>query len=443
MKLKRAIGVIAAVLLALCLFGAVGCGGKNDDPNTLTVGVANNTSEINIINTFRRAYMLENPGTNIEIVRITGTYDNTLVRLINSKDLPDIVQVYDFSAQYWTDRGLYVPIGDYMERDGISEEDYFASVMKMAKSGTDGQIYWAPRDYNKVVVCYNTAIFDAAGVAYPSDDWSWDEFVEVCKALDAKTNDILAATGQQIFYPVDMNLNWEAVYYPAMRSFGGDLYDVAENGDISALENLGGIKQGLNTLLALADDELAVEPTQTGSPFPSKQCAMMFTVRPNITSYAGSLTDANGDPTIDFASLPSFNGADASYIGMGCTGYGITSQCVEEKRELAWDFLKFVMTEAGQDAFCESGAGVPVLVEMANDASAAWRQYLPEANHDAFIQYDTRDLPMTEYLDGVDPSKHLAVRTVLTDNMTKNLFSAAVRDEYYPQLSEMLLNALR
>ena len=80
---------------------------------------------------------------------------------------------------------------------------------------------------------------------------------------------------------------------------------------------------------------------------------------------------------------------------------------------------------------------------MANDTEASWRQYLPEANHDAFIQYDTRDLPMTEYLDGVDPSKHLAVRTVLTDNMTKNLFSAAVRDEYYPQLSEMLLNALR
>lgn len=440
---KKLVCVLLAAFMAVGLFSLYGCGGNDDDPNTLTIGVANNTSEINIINTFRTAYMRENPGTTIEIVRITGSYDNSLVRLINSDDLPDIVQVYDFSAQYWTDAGLYVPISDYMQRDGISEGSYFKSVVAMAKSGTDDQMYWAPRDYNKVVVVINTAIFDAAGLEPPADDWTWTDFVNTCKALNEKKSDILRATGQQVFYPVDMNLNWEAVYYPAMRSFGGDLYDVAANGDVSALENLDGIKQGLDTLLALADDGLAVEPTQTGSPFPSKQCAMMFTVRPNITSYAGSLTDAEGNATIDFVSMPAFEGVENSYIGMGCTGYAISKQCAEDKRDLAWDFLKFVMTEDGQNAFCESGAGVPVLVSMANDTEASWRQYLPEANHDAFIQYDTRDLPMTEYLNGIDPSKHIAVRTVLTDNMTKNLFSAGDRSSYYSQLSEMLMNALR
>ena len=111
-SVKKLVCVLLAALLAVGLFSVYGCGGGNDDPNTLTIGVQNNTSEINIINTFRRAYMLENPGTSIEIVRITGSYDNSLVRLINSDDLPDIVQVYDFSAQYWTDAGPYVPISD-------------------------------------------------------------------------------------------------------------------------------------------------------------------------------------------------------------------------------------------------------------------------------------------------------------------------------------------
>lgn len=447
-SIKKAVCLLVTFVLMLGTAGFVGCKSSDrSDPNTLTIGVSNNTSEINIINTFRTAYMKENPDVKIEIVRITGSFDNTIVRLIRSEDLPDVIQVYDFSAQYWTDSGLYYPISDYMTRDNISEENYFASVVAMAKSGTDGQMYWAPRDYNKVIVCFNTAIFDAAGIfpgdeLYPRDDWTWSDFVDTCEELKSKTEDILRATGQQIFYPVDMNLNWEAVYYPAIRSFGGDLYDISGEG-ITALKNLGGIEQGFDTLLSLADEGLAVEPTQTGSPFPSRQCAMMFAVRPNVVSYANSLKDANGNSTIDFVSMPAFEGVETSYIGMGCTGYAITSQCAEEKRELAWSFLKFVMTESGQDSFCRSGAGIPVLRKMADDPDAAFRQYLPEANHDAFIQFDERDLPMTEYLNGIEASKHLAIHSVLVDNLSKNLFSASNRRSYYSQLKEMLENALR
>lgn len=447
-SVKKIVSFLAAACLLLAAVGFAGCGSSRESAaDTLTIGVSNNTSEINNINTFRKAYLLKNPGAKIEIVRISGSFDNTLVRLINSEDLPDIVQVYDFSAQYWTDAGLYYPISEYMERDGIAEEDYFDSIVSMAKSGTDGKMYWAPRDYNKVVVCFNTAIFEAAGIGpddelYPSDDWTWSEFEATCRALKAKTTEILQSTSQQIFYPVDMNLNWEAVYYPAMRTYGGDFYDVTDSG-VTALKDLGAIKQAMNTILAPADEGLAVEPTQTGSPFASRQCAMMFAVRPNVVSYANSLKDMEGNATIDFVSLPALEGVETSYIGMGCTGYAISKQCPEEKRELAWDFLKFVMTEEGQTAFGESGAGVPVLKSMAQDPQAAFRQYLPGKNHEAFIQFDERDLPMTEYLNGVDPSKHLAVRAVLVDNLTKNLFSASDRDAYYAELKERLENALR
>ena len=138
-SVKRIVSFLAAVCLLLTAVGFAGCrSSKEGAADTLTIGVSNNTSEINNINTFRKAYLLKNPGAKIEIVRISGSFDNTLVRLINSEDLPDIVQVYDFSAQYWTDAGLYYPISGYMERDGIAEEDYFDSIVSMAKSGTDG-----------------------------------------------------------------------------------------------------------------------------------------------------------------------------------------------------------------------------------------------------------------------------------------------------------------
>ncbi len=439
MKLKKFLSLAIACMLVLGCAVLVGCGGKNDDPDTITVGVANNTSEMNIINTFRQAYLKANPGKKIEIVRLTGSYDNALAKLNNSKDLPDIIQVYDFSAEYWTDKDVFYPISDYMARDGLKESDYFDAVVNIAKSGTDERMYWTPRDYNKVVVCYNKAIFDAAGVDYPEDDWTWAEFEATCEALAAKTSDILAVTGQQIFYPVDMNLNWEAVYYPTIRSFGGDLFDRSAG---TAIYNESGVLNGMNTLLALADRDLAVSPSETGASFPAKQSAMHFTTRPNIVSFANSLTDLEGNATIDFVSMPSFSGVETSYIGMGCTGYAISSQCSEEKREAAWDFLKFIMTEEGQNAFCASGAGVPVLKAMAADENAVFRQYLPNANHDAFVQFSERDLPMN-YMHGLDPNTHLAVRQVLVDELSKNFFAAANRTNYLAELKAKLENALR
>ena len=418
MKLKKILSLAIACMFILGCAVLVGCGGKNDDPDTITVGVANNTSEMNIINTFRQTYLKANPGKKIEIIRLTGSYDNALAKLNNSKDLPDIIQVYDFSAEYWTDKGVFYPVSDYMTRDGLKESDYFDAVVNIAKSGTD---------------------FDAAGVDYPTDDWTWAEFEATCRALAAKTSDILALTGQQIFYPVDMNLNWEAVYYPAIRSFGGDLFDRSAG---TAIYNESGVLNGMNTLLALADRELAVSPSETGASFPAKQSAMHFTTRPNIVSFANSLTDLGGNATIDFVSMPSFGGVETSYIGMGCTGYAISSQCSEEKREAAWDFLKFIMTEEGQNAFCASGAGVPVLKAMAADENAVFRQYLPNANHDAFVQFSERDLPMN-YMHGLDPNTHLAVRQVLVDELSKNFFAAANRTNYLAELKAKLENALR
>lgn len=438
--IKKFLCLLLAAVLSAVGVGLAGCS-KSEDPNTITVGVANNTSEINIINTFRQAYMKANPGKNIEIVRITGSFDNALVRLNSSNDLPDIVQVYDFSAEYWTDAGIYYPISDYMARDGLNEADYFESIISLTKSGSDGKMYWAPRDYNKVVVCYNKEIFDAAGLAYPKDDWTWTEFEQTCRDLVAKSDEIMAITGQQIFYPVDMNLNWASVYYPMIRSYGGDLFDKSAG---TAVPNADIVKTALDKLLSLADEGLAVSPAETGSPFPAKQCAMHFTVRPNIVSFANSLVDAEGNAVIDFASVPSLDvqGVEISYIGMGCTGYAITDQCAESKREDAWDFLKFIMTEDGQDAFCASGAGVPILTKMAEDENASFRKYLPEANHDPFIQFSGRDLPMN-YMSGLDPSKHLAIRSVLVDELTKNYFSATDRLAYLGELKDKLENALR
>ena len=79
---------------------------------------------------------------------------------------------------------------------------------------------------------------------------------------------------------------------------------------------------------------------------------------------------------------------------------------------------------------------------MAADENAVFRQYLPTANHDAFVQFSERDLPMN-YMHGLDPNTHLAVRQVLVDELSRNFFAAANRTNYLAELKAKLENALR
>ena len=45
-----------------------------------------------------------------------------------------------------------------------------------------------PQNLSSLVVYYNKNLFDAAGLAYPSDDWTWDDFVSTAKALTKDTD---------------------------------------------------------------------------------------------------------------------------------------------------------------------------------------------------------------------------------------------------------------
>ena len=47
----------------------------------------------------------------------------------------------------------------------------------------DGKQYLLPKDFSPLAVYYNKKLFDAAGVAYPKDGWTWDEFLDTAQKL--------------------------------------------------------------------------------------------------------------------------------------------------------------------------------------------------------------------------------------------------------------------
>ncbi|MBC8170208.1 MAG: extracellular solute-binding protein, partial [Anaerolineae bacterium] len=64
--------------------------------------------------------------------------------------------------------------------------DYYPSVL--AVNEFEGGVYGLPWIAQPVITYYNKALFDAAGVEYPTPDWTWDNFAASAKALTLDTD---------------------------------------------------------------------------------------------------------------------------------------------------------------------------------------------------------------------------------------------------------------
>ena len=64
--------------------------------------------------------------------------------------------------------------------------DYFPGIL--AVNEHEGGIYGLPWISQPVITYYNRDLFEAAGVEEPSADWTWDDFMEIARALTQDTD---------------------------------------------------------------------------------------------------------------------------------------------------------------------------------------------------------------------------------------------------------------
>jgi len=276
----------------------------------------------------------------------------------------------------------------------------------------------------------------------PSDDWTWGDFLEICETLKAHSDEIKEYSRKDVFYPVDMNLNFQAVYYPVLESYGIPLVDAKSKTCFG--DDVDGAKEAWGKLLNMVVDGLAA-PADNKIPFANKQSAMMFITRPDLPNYVNGV----GQDNIDFLPIPAFEDlpeGNTSYIGMGATGYGITTHCPDAKKEMAWDFLKYIISEDGQNVFSKTGSCIPCLKSLLNAENAEYTKYISsDLNHHAFVAYPERDLFAGKFLDGLDPEHQRDVYNVIHDNALHNFFYNDEIDEdffyEFQDLVEAELNA--
>ena len=71
-------------------------------------------------------------------------------------------------------RDAIEPIGPRLEELGVDLGDYYDQPIEAFTF--DGELQCLPQNVSSLVVYWNRILFERAGVAPPTDGWTWDEF---------------------------------------------------------------------------------------------------------------------------------------------------------------------------------------------------------------------------------------------------------------------------
>lgn len=133
-------------------------------------------------------YQKRHPELRIKVIDIAyDVYWSKLFTMISSGNPPDVVLM---------DSGLYpsfVLKGGLMDLSArIKQPPAFPLAQyypnSLAWLWIDKKIYGLPLDTAIIIPFYNKDMFDRAGVPYPAENWTWQDYLEISKKLTQDTN---------------------------------------------------------------------------------------------------------------------------------------------------------------------------------------------------------------------------------------------------------------
>lgn len=113
---------------------------------------------------------------------------------------PDIAFVSAAWIQDFARLGIVLNLDPFTEKNGVfgpeDADTYFLKTLDgLRYPGTSGSLYAIPYEWVTIVFYYNKDIFDAAGEAYPTNDWTYDQVREAANRLTKRTGDTIDQFG--------------------------------------------------------------------------------------------------------------------------------------------------------------------------------------------------------------------------------------------------------
>ena len=257
----RVLGGFSAVLLLSACMGGTTDSGKDaaagyDPAAAVTITWwTGQTKEVEAVaEKLAAQYHTAHPNVTIKASPGAPTTDDLLTKLsagFTGGSYPDISYTYGSWAGDLGASGKTQDLTSYVNDPAFKWDEIPAAARETAT--TNGKVIGVPALVDNLALIYNKKLFDAAGLAYPTDQWSWDDFRTAAKKLTDKNSGTYGTA-----YSVSGGEETTWHLWPMLWQHGGKILD----GTKPAFNSPAGVA-GLETLRQIAVDDKSMYLDQT------------------------------------------------------------------------------------------------------------------------------------------------------------------------------------
>jgi multiple sugar transport system substrate-binding protein len=351
-----------SLILGLLIIGSMmlaACGGaapSSQGPTEITFMMWGAPEELTVWQAVVDDFQKTNSNITVKVdVSDWDSYWTKLNTLIAGNTPPDVFAMDAPLYLDWQSRGALLNLQPYIDANPGFLDGFYPQTLTAYKVG-DGY-YGLPRDFQTIVLFYNKDMFDAAGLEYPTADWTYDNLLSAAKAL-TKDND---GDGKIDQYGLstdtwDMELFWSE----AIWAYGGEI--ISEDHSRTLIGE-GSARDAWAFIDSLYKEGVMPTPTAAGEfgsdLFQSGMAAMTTIGHWAVPGYVQA--------GLNFDAAPMPKGPAGQATSVNSAGFVISKD--SKNADAAFEFIKFALSEAGQKRLAELGFAIPVLKSVAESDS--------------------------------------------------------------------------
>lgn len=358
LKRRRIITLVSGLgVSALALAGCSSGGGGSEESDTLTVWFpGTNAAEISLVTDTLVPAFEEETGVEVEVTFLDyGDMSTKLNAAFAAGNAPDIFGHGPAAIADFVVNERIEPLDDFVESMPESDQADLADAFEGGQ--VDGTQYLVPLSIQSNLIAYDRADLREAGLGEELDVSSWEELREVAEQLTVRDGDKVTRAG--LLLPSASPGNQQA-FLALLASAGGQL--ISDDGEASAFNT----PEGLAALeyfvdLYQGDDAIGNQlgAQWTDSP-PTQQPLMLdqasIAIMPSFRVSALLATD----PDFAVAVAPPMtlgDGDEGHYVGGAGPGLMISSDAPD--KELAWDFIQYLLSPEVSEQYVEGIGAIP------------------------------------------------------------------------------------
>jgi len=316
------------------------------------------------------AYTAMHPGIKVTVTNIpTANYLQQVNTMITGGSAPDIILVDGTSGPSLASRGALVDMTPLLQAANL-DPTTVVDAGRLTGYQMNGDQFALPDRGGNIVFYYNKTMFDAAGVAYPTNGWTWDDMVSAAQKMTIRDGTKTTQWGVAID-------DWPNATASVLNSWGcqwfnSDFTQATINSDacVTGLTNYGDLQLTLKVSPTLKDYADYGQNVNRDALFSQGQTAMIWAGVWDAADFA--------QQGLSFGIVPPPTGVPGQAT-MQAFGTGLAISSASKNQDAAWDVVQYMFSPAGQQPIVDNHQDVP----SANSLLSAWAASLP-----AGVTYD-------------------------------------------------------